>query len=79
MKIHPITTRPRRLPVLVARTGVVALLTPVILVAGVIAVTVMTAVILTRPVFARVVAPRQLERAPVLQLETSPAKSGVGL
>ncbi|HWC87807.1 MAG TPA: hypothetical protein VG388_14815 [Solirubrobacteraceae bacterium] len=79
MTIHPLPPRRQRLSVLVTRTALVALLTPVILAAGLIAAALMPAAILSRHLSARIVGRREPGRAAVLQLETSPVESSVGL
>jgi hypothetical protein len=57
----------------------VVLLTPVIVVAGVIAAVVMPAAMLGRHISVGVVARRRRALAPVLQLEASPMESSLGL
>jgi hypothetical protein len=65
--------------ILVARAGLVILMTPVIVVAGLLAAAVLPAALLCRHIAVWIVARRRPARASVLQLEASPAESSVGM
>lgn len=69
----------RRVAATVGWTAGVVLLTPLILLVGLIAVVAAPAVIVTRHIGFRFPARRQQALAPVLHLEPSPAESSVGM
>jgi hypothetical protein len=69
----------RGFPLVVARTSVVALLTPVILLAGLVALVSLPAVILSRHTVAALAARRGPALAPVLHLEVAHAEPSVGM
>jgi hypothetical protein len=79
VKNPPLTHSRRPVSVLLARTILVALLTPVIVIAGLIAAAAIPALILSGQLSARIGTRRRPARASVLLLEASAAESSVGL
>jgi hypothetical protein len=80
VKIHTISPIWRGgFPLVVARTSVVALLTPVILVAGLVALLAVPGVILSRHAGAAIAARRRPALAPVLRLEAGHAEPSVSI
>jgi hypothetical protein len=80
VKIHTISPIWRAgFPLVVARASVVALLIPVILVAGLVALAAVPAVIVSRHTVAAIAARRERALAPVLHLEVAHSEPGVAV